>query len=103
MTFLDIVRARSLTCAAAIVLLFTARIAAQTSATPSSEEESTTVGGYGEVHYTEPEGLAKGTLDVARFVIFMEHTFNQQLTFSSELEVEHTKIQGGQGGEVALE
>ncbi len=68
-----------------------------------AQEESTTLGGYGELHYNEPDGSAAGTLDFHRFVLFIGHSFNERLSFKSELEVEHTKIEGGTGGEVALE
>jgi hypothetical protein len=69
----------------------------------AQEEERTTIGGYGELHYNEPDGAARGTLDFHRFVIFVGHSFNDRLSFKSELEIEHTKIEGGSGGEVALE
>lgn len=69
----------------------------------SQEEETTTLGGYGELHYNEPDGPARGMLDFHRFVLFVGHTFNQQLSFKSEVEIEHTKIEGGTGGEVAIE
>ena len=67
------------------------------------EQEATTVGGYGELHYNEPDGTANGTLDFHRFVIYLGHSFSEKLSFKSETEIEHTKIEGGQGGEVAIE
>lgn len=89
--------------AALFVACGTANVYAQDTPAPS-EEEVTSIGGYGEVHYTEPEGTPKGTVDVARFIIFLEHGFSPDLSFFSELEVEHTKLEGGEeGGEVALE
>jgi len=68
-------------------------------------QESTTVGGYGELHYNEPDGIARGTLDFHRFVLYVGHAFNDKLSFKSELEVEHTKLEAGEaeGGEVAVE
>ncbi len=71
----------------------------------AQEEEHTTLGGYGEVHYTNASGPnSPGEVNVKRFVIFLSHTFNERITFRSELEVEDTKIEGGEdGGEVALE
>jgi len=69
-----------------------------------AQDEATSIGGYGEIHYVDVEGSPRGMLDVSRFVIFLEHTFSPQLSFASELEVEHTKVEGGaDGGEVALE
>jgi len=58
-------------------------------------------GGYGEMHYNNFED--KKTLDLHRFVLFFGHDFNDSTRFFSELEVEHAFIQGGEGGEVAIE
>jgi hypothetical protein len=66
-------------------------------------QESTTVGGYGELHYNEPDGPAGGTLDFHRFVLYLGHSFNENLAFKSEVEIEHTKLEGGEGGELAIE
>src|SRR5215210_5411465 len=81
-----------------VFLLFAPRLAAQ-------EEESTTIGGYGEVHYTNATGPdTPGEVNVKRFVVFLAHSFSERVAFRSELEVEDTKIEGGEaGGEVALE
>jgi hypothetical protein len=74
----------------------------------AKSQESTTVGGYGELHYNEPDGAMRGTLDFHRFVLYLGHTFNDRLSFKSEVEIEHTKIEatgsgGAEGGEVAIE
>jgi hypothetical protein len=71
----------------------------------SQDTESTTVGGYGEVHYTNFSGPnSPGVVNVARFVVYLAHSFNERLALRSELEVEDAKIEGGEpGGEVALE
>src|SRR2546426_9146344 len=68
-------------------------------------QERTTVGGYGEVHYTNPTGpKTPPIVNLARFVVYLAHSFNDRLAFRSELEVEDAKVEGGQaGGEVALE
>src|SRR5256714_8157708 len=68
-------------------------------------QEHTTVGGYGEVHYTNPTGpKTPPVVNLARFVVYLAHSFDDRLAFRSELEVEDAKIEGGQaGGEVALE
>lgn len=68
-------------------------------------ESKTTIGGYGELHYNEPDGSRRGMLDFHRFIIYLTHTFNDKISFRSELELEHTKIEAGDpdGGEVALE
>jgi hypothetical protein len=68
-------------------------------------QERTTVGGYGEIHYTNATGPdTPAEINLKRFVVYLAHSFNDQLVFRSELEVEDAKIEGGQaGGEVALE
>src|SRR2546422_4036801 len=68
-------------------------------------QERTTVGGYGEVHYTNPTGpKTPPVVNLARFVVYLAHSFDERLAFRSELEVEDAKIEGGQaGGEVSLE
>src|SRR2546421_8840292 len=67
-------------------------------------QEHTTVGGYGEVHYTNPTGpKTPPVVNLARFVVYVAHGFDERLAFRSELEVEDAKIEGGQaGGEVSL-
>jgi hypothetical protein len=71
----------------------------------AQDSEQTTVGGYGEVHYTNFSGPdTPGEINVKRFVVYLAHTFNERIAFRSELEVEDTKVAGGEGGgEVALE
>src|SRR3954452_24986209 len=76
-----------------------------TTALSAQEEETTSIGGYGEVHYTNATGPGTpGTVNVARFVLYLAHAFSEKLAFRSELEVEDAKVEGGEaGGEVALE
>lgn len=71
----------------------------------AQDEEHTTLGGYGEVHYTNRTGTdTPGEINVRRFVVFLSHSFSERLAFRSELELEDTKVEGGaDGGEVALE
>jgi hypothetical protein len=71
----------------------------------AQETESTSIGGYGEVHYTNATGPnTPGEINVRRFVVYLAHTFSEHLAFRSELELEDAKIEGGEeGGEVALE
>src|SRR2546430_8065115 len=62
-------------------------------------QERTTVGGYGEVHYTNPTGpKTPPVVNLARFVVYLAHSFDDRLAFRSELEVEDAKIEGGAGG-----
>jgi hypothetical protein len=85
-------------CSLPLTPLRSARVFAQ-------EEEHTTIGGYGEVHYTNPTGPdTPGEVNVARFVVYLAHTFSERIAFRSELELEDAKVEGGSpGGEVALE
>ncbi|HEV8382995.1 MAG TPA: hypothetical protein VGQ29_15515 [Gemmatimonadales bacterium] len=90
---------RSLTLSAAACLLSTI------SPRHVTAQESTTLGGYGEIHYTNPSGRNRpAEVNLRRFVLYLAHTFDERLTFRSELEVEDAKVEGGSaGGEVALE
>ena len=74
-------------------------------AIPAAAQESTTVGGYGELHYTNHSGRnTPAEINLRRFVIYLAHTFTDRLSFRSEVELEDAKIEGGSaGGEVALE
>jgi hypothetical protein len=71
----------------------------------AQDSETTSVGGYGEVHYTNATGPnTPGIVNVRRFVLYLAHTFSEKLAVRSELELEDAKIEGGEaGGEVALE
>ncbi|MBI9073294.1 MAG: hypothetical protein JEY94_16955 [Melioribacteraceae bacterium] len=69
-------------------------------------EPTTTVGGYGELHYnySKPEdGDSKKTLDFHRFVMFYSHTFSEKWSFNSEIELEHNFVKGEEKGELELE
>jgi hypothetical protein len=68
-------------------------------------QERTTLGGYGEVHYTNRTGPnTPATVNLKRFVVYLAHSFNDRITFRSEIEVEDAKVEGGAtGGEVSIE
>ncbi|VAW53985.1 FIG01060344: hypothetical protein [hydrothermal vent metagenome] len=75
-----------------------------------SYSSDTTVGGYGELHYNNlnnGEGEDKREIDFHRFVLFINHQFNDNIRFFSELEVEHSFIgdtdDGSSSGSVAIE
>jgi hypothetical protein len=93
---------RVLTCAPFLAGLFTPFLLTPLNA---QDSETTSVGGYGEVHYINGSGPSTpATVNVRRFVVYLAHSFNEKLAFRSELEVEDAKIEGGEpGGEVALE
>ena len=61
----------------------------------------TSIGGYGELHYENNKGTGK--LDFHRYVLFINHEFNDILSFNSEFELEHAIAGEGKGGEVELE
>ena len=68
----------------------------------------THVGGYFELHYNNAiNGRSSETddqLDFHRFVLYLSHEFNDWIKFTSELEVEHSFVEGGEeSGEVELE
>jgi hypothetical protein len=64
----------------------------------------TVLGGYGEAIYNNYRRSERADrADLRRFVLFFGHRFNERLRFNSELEVEHGFIEGGEGGEVAVE
>lgn len=69
-----------------------------------SSPATTIVGGYGEAIYNNfRDGNQKDQADLRRFVMFLGHKFNERLRFNSELEVEHAFLEGGKGGELAME
>lgn len=89
---------RYIACLAAFALL-------SFSASYGQSESKTTVGGYGELHYNEPDGTRRGMLDFHRFVLYFGHNFDERISFRSEVELEHTRIKAGEAGngELALE
>lgn len=71
----------------------------------SGAQQSTTIGGYGEVHYLNATGRdTPGEVNVKRMVLYLAHSFSDRIMFRSEVEIEDARIEGGEaGGEVALE
>lgn len=66
-----------------------------------SETSKTSIGGYGELHYNNLDN--KEEIDLHRFVLFFSHQFSDELSFYSELEVEHSIAGDGKVGEVEME
>lgn len=62
--------------------------------------DSTSLGGYGELHY---EGGDKDQLDFHRFVLFVAHEFNDRIRLFTEFELEHALAGDDKPGEVELE
>ncbi|GEM_PF-3039165 len=81
-----------------ILFVFFTFLAARTRA-----QSSTYVGGYGEMNYQNFSNGNPPRLDISRFVIYLDHTFDSRWTFRSETEIEHVKIEGGAGGEIGIE
>jgi hypothetical protein len=68
-------------------------------------ETSTTVGGYGELHYntfSEDGKPWEKQLDFHRFVLFLGHAWSEEWSFRAEVELEHNLVKDGQG-ELELE
>lgn len=77
------------------------QLADQVDENSQSTGSNTTVGGYGELHYnnlTGPDGKRKKVLDLHRFVIFVNHEFNDNIRFFSEFEIEHAFIADNNDG-----
>lgn len=62
--------------------------------------EKTTIGGYGELHLNTGD---KDQIDFHRWVLFLNHRFNDRIKFFSEFELEHSLSGNGKPGEVELE
>jgi hypothetical protein len=50
-----------------------------------------TIGGYGQIDYNEPSGSSPGKLDVHRLVLLFGYSFNEKVSFLTEIEYEHVK------------
>lgn len=86
------------------------KVAANTAAVEEVEEssgsllgDSTTIGGYGELHYNNLDNTSNDSIDFHRFVLFFGHEFNEKWRFFSELEVEHALSGNDKPGEVEIE
>jgi hypothetical protein len=67
-------------------------------------ESSTTVGGYGELHYNMESNNGNGKLDFHRFILYVKHQFNDKWSMMSEMEIEHNMVYSdGDGGYLAME
>ncbi len=86
------------------------QLADQVEANNSGSSSSTTVGGYGELHYNNTSNGESGAarkekreLDLHRFVLFVNHEFNDDIRFFSEFEIEHAIAGESKVGEVEVE
>ncbi|MDD9892057.1 MAG: porin [Gammaproteobacteria bacterium] len=62
----------------------------------------TSIGGYGELHYNNIKD-GDDEIDFHRFVLFINHEFNDRIRLFTELELEHALAGDGAEGEVELE
>ncbi|MBT4348092.1 MAG: porin [Methylococcales bacterium] len=75
----------------------------------SSWTNDTSIGGYGELHYTNlstEKTSGNGheeSVDFHRYVLFFNHEFNDKLRLFTELELEHSLAGDGKKGEIELE
>ncbi len=67
---------------------------------PQGWWNKTSIGGYGELHLNLGD---KEEIDFHRFVLFVNHDFNERLRLVTELELEHSLAGDGKPGEVELE
>ena len=67
-------------------------------------EPTTTIGGYGELHYDMEYNDGDGKLDFHRYIFYIKHQFNPEWSMMSEVEVEHNMVYSdGDGGYLAME
>ena len=71
------------------------------SAVKSASVSKTSIGGYGEMHYNSLDDQNGADdvdeIDFHRFVLFFGHEFNDNLRFFSEVEIEHSLVEGDAG------
>lgn len=82
------------------------QLADQVEENSKSSTSSTTLGGYGELHYNNwrnDQGDTKKELDLHRFVLYVNHEFNDDIRFFSEFEIEHAIAGESQVGEIEVE
>lgn len=68
-----------------------------------NNKNKTVISGYGSAFYQRDFNKAVSTATLERAVLFVGHRFNEKISFFSELEIENAKVEGGEGGEVAME
>ena len=86
------------------ILLLTASLFAFICADEFVEDGTTSIGGYGELHYDMEANDGDGKLDFHRFIFYIKHQFDSQWSMMSEVEVEHNMVYSdGDGGYLAME
>jgi hypothetical protein len=86
------------------------QLADQVEENSKQSTSSTTLGGYGELHYnnwSDGQGKSKKELDFHRFVLFVNHEFNDHIRLFTEVEIEHAFVEdtkeGSNDGAVEVE
>ncbi len=81
-------------------------LADQVEENSKDSSSNTSIGGYGELHYnnlSDGNGNTKKEVDFHRFVLFINHEFNDDIRFFSEFEIEHALAGDDKPGEVEVE
>jgi hypothetical protein len=68
-----------------------------------SSASNTVMSGYGEAVVNYDLRLRTGVADLRRNVLFFGHKFSNKITFFSELELEHAKLEKDAPGELSME
>ncbi len=68
-----------------------------------SNQSKTVISGYGSAFYQRDFNKAVSSATLERAVLFVGHRFNEKISLFTELEIENAKVEGGEGGEVAME
>ena len=75
-----------------------------------ARDRGVSIGGYGELVYTNPladQGTTVARADAVRLITYLGYKFNESIVFNSEIEFEHaltgTTTQSAGSGEVAVE
>ena len=55
-------------------------------------EPTTSLGGYGELHYDMEGNGGDGKLDFHRYIFYIKHQFSPEWSMMSEVEVEHNMV-----------
>jgi hypothetical protein len=65
---------------------------------------ATAISGYGEIVYNQDFKTKTGKTDLRRNILFLGYRYNDKLTFFSEMELEHAKVESGApSGEISME
>ena len=77
--------------------------AAAPAAPAAPAEPATVISSYGELNYNRPKDHSQAQADVRRFVLGLQHRFDDKTKMVAELEVEHAVASSGDQGEVEVE